>query len=54
VKETSLTLYFGQKWAPIQMNGKICNLQHSISQNMTPGDRKVTSSLGFSSKNLME
>jgi len=36
------------------MNGKNCNLEHfKISQNKTPGDRKVTS-LGFSSKNLLE
>jgi len=26
----------GQKWAPIEMNGKNCNLEHSkISQNKT-------------------
>jgi len=32
-----------------------CNLEHSkMSQNKTPGDSKVTSSLGFSSKNLLE
>jgi len=32
-----------------------CNLEHTkISQNKTPGDSKVTSSLGFSSKNLLE
>jgi len=31
------------------------NLVHSkISQNKTPGDSKVTSSLGFSSKILLE
>jgi len=37
------------------MNGKNCHLEHSkISQNKTPGDSKVTSSLGFSSKNLWE
>jgi len=30
-------------------------LEHSkISRNKTPGDSKVTSSLGFSSKNLLE
>jgi len=28
--------------------------KNKISQNKTPGDRKVTSSLGFSSKNLLE
>jgi len=34
--------------------GKNCNLEHSkISQNKT-GDSKVTSSLGFTSKNLLE
>jgi len=44
-----------QKWAPIEMNWKNCNLEHSkISQNKIPGDSKVTSSLGFSSKNLLE
>jgi len=54
-KQNSLILYLGQKWAPIEMNGKICNLELSkISQNKTPGDSKVTSSLGFSSKNLLE
>jgi len=54
-KKSSLILYLGQKWAPIEMNGKNCNLGHSkISQNKTPGDGKVTSSLGFSSKNLLE
>jgi len=54
-KENSLVLYLGQKWAPIEMNWKNGNLEHSkISQNKTPGDRKVTSSLGFSSKNLLE
>jgi len=48
-------LYLGQKWAPIEMNGKNCNLEHfKISQNKTPGDSKATSSLGFSSKNLLE
>jgi len=37
------------------MNGKNCNLEHSkISQYKTPGDGKVTSSLGLSSKNLLE
>jgi len=31
------------------------NLEHSkISQNKIPGDSKITSSLGFSSKNLLE
>jgi len=36
------------------MNGKNCKLEHSkISQNKTSGDGKVTSSLGFSSKNLI-
>jgi len=45
-------LYLGQKWAPIEMNGKHCNLEHSkISQNKTPGYSKVTSSLGVGSKN---
>jgi len=45
----------GQKWAPIEMNGKNGNLEHSkISQNKPPGDSKVTSSLGFCSKNLLE
>jgi len=29
-------------------------LYSKISQNKTPGDSKVTSSLGFSSKNLLE
>jgi len=54
-KTNSLILYFGQKWAPIEMNGKNCNLEHyKISQNKTPGDSKVTSSSGFSSKNLLE
>jgi len=34
---------------------KNCNLEHSkISQNKTPGDSKVTSSLGFRSKNFLE
>jgi len=52
---SGLILYLGQKWAPIEMNGKNCNLeQPKISQNKTPGDRKVTLSLGFSSKNLLE
>jgi len=47
-------LYLGQKWAPIEMNGENCNLEHSkIRQNKTPGDNKVTSSLGFSSKKLI-
>jgi len=50
----TLILYLGQKWAPIEMNGKNYNLEHSeISQNKTPGDSKVTSSLGFRSKNLL-
>jgi len=54
-QKTSLILYLGQKWAPIEINGENCNLEHSkISQNKTPGDGKVTSSLGFSSKNLLE
>jgi len=54
-KKSSLILYLGQKWAPIEMNGKNCNLEHSkINQKKTPGDSKVTSSLGFSSKNLLE
>jgi len=49
-KKNSLILYLGQKWAPIEINGKKCNLEYSkISQNKTPGDNKVTSSLGFSS-----
>jgi len=44
-----LNLVFGSKM------GKNCNLKHSkISQNKTPGDSKVTSSLGFSSKSLLE
>jgi len=52
-KKNSLILYLGQKWAPLEMNGKNCNLEHSkISQNKTPDDSKVTSSLGF--KNLLE
>jgi len=35
--------------------GKNCHLEHSkISQNKTPGDSRVASSLGFSSKNLLE
>jgi len=43
-----------QKWAPTEMNGKNCHLKHSkISQNKTSGDSKVTSSIGFSSKNLL-
>jgi len=55
VKKNLLNLVFGSKWAPIEMNGKNCNLEQSkISQNKTPGDSKVTSSLGFSSKNLLE
>jgi len=56
-KKTKLNLvqYLGQKWAPIEMNGKNCNLEHSkISRKKSPGDSKVTSSLGFSSKNLLE
>jgi len=37
------------------MNVKNCNLEHSkISQNKTSVDSKVTSSLGFSSNNLLE
>jgi len=44
----------GQKRAPIEINGKNCYLKHSKSQNKTPGDSKVTSSLGFSSKSLLE
>jgi len=51
-KQNSLILYLGQKWAPIEMNGKHCNLE--TKKNKTPGDSKVTSSLGFSSKNLLE
>jgi len=55
VKKNSLILYLGQKWAPIEMNGKNCNLEHfKISPNKTPGDGKVSSSLGFSAKNLLE
>jgi len=51
----TLILYLGQKLAPIEMNGKNCDLEHfKISQNKTPGDSKVASSLGFSSKNLLE
>jgi len=51
-KKNCLILYLGQKWAPIEMNGKNCHLEHSkTSQNKTPGDSKVTSSLRFSSKN---
>jgi len=39
-KNPSLNLYLCQKWAPIEMNGKNCNLQHSkISQNNTTGGR---------------
>jgi len=55
-KKNPLILYLGQKWAPIEMNGKKnCNLEHSkISQNKTPGDSKVSSSLGFNAKNLLE
>jgi len=54
-KKKNSLIYLGQKWAPIEMNGKNCHLEHSkISQNKTPGDSKVTSSLGFSSKNLLE
>jgi len=53
-KQNSLILYLGQKWAPIEWEmGK--TLEHSkISQNKTPGDSKVTSSLSFSYKNLLE
>jgi len=41
-EKTSLILYLGQKWAPIEMNGKNCDLEHfKISQNKTPGDSKV-------------
>jgi len=37
--KNSLILNLGQKWAPIEMNGKNSNLEHSkISQNKTPGD----------------
>jgi len=44
-----------KKWAPIEMSVKNCHLEDSkISQNKTPGDRKVTSSLGFSSNSLLE
>jgi len=44
-----LNLVFGSKM------GKNCNLEHSkISQSQTPGDSKLTSSLGFSSENLLE
>jgi len=54
VKKTLLNLVFGSKMG-IEMNEKNCNLEHSkISQNKTPGDSKVTLSLGFSSKNLLE
>jgi len=28
-KNPSLILYLGQKWAPIEINGKNCNLEHS-------------------------
>jgi len=54
-KKNSLILYLGQKWAPIEMNGENCHLEHSkISQNKISCDSKVTSSLGFSFKNLLE
>jgi len=54
-EKNSLILCLGQKWASIEMNGENCNLEDSkISQNKTAGDSKVTSSLGFSSKNLLE
>jgi len=54
-KKNSLILYLGQKWAPIEINGKHCNLEHSkISQYKTSDDSKFTSSLGFSSNNLLE
>jgi len=49
VEKNSLILYLGQKWAPIEINGKNCKEHPKISQNKTPGD--TTSSLGFSSKN---
>jgi len=51
-KNNSLILYLGQKWAPIEMNGKNCNLEHSKKKKAKIGDSKVTSSLGFSSKNI--
>jgi len=41
-EKNSLILYLGQKWAPIELNGKNCHLEHSkISQRKTPGDRKA-------------
>jgi len=42
-KKKLLNLVFGSKWAPIEMNGKNCNFEHSkIRQTKTPGDSKVT------------
>jgi len=53
-----LTQFYNVKWERkklIEMNGESCNLeQFKISQNKMPGDSKVTLSLGFSSKNLLE
>jgi len=56
-KQKLLNLVFGSKMGTHrnEWEKKKSNLEHSkISQNKTPGDGKVTSSLGFSSKNLLE
>jgi len=47
-EKNSLIVYLGQKM------GNEWEKYNKISQNKTPGDSKVTSSLGFSSKNLLE
>jgi len=48
-----LNLVFGSKMGT-HRNEENRNIEHfKISQNKTPGDSKVTSSLGFSSKNLL-
>jgi len=56
-KKKLLNLVFGSKMGTHrnETNGENCNLEHSeIRQKKTPADSKVTSSLGLSSKNLLE
>jgi len=47
-----LNLVFGSKMGTHRNEWE--KLSFKISQNKTPGDSKVTSSLGFSSKNFLE
>jgi len=49
-----LNLVFGSKMGTHRNEWENCKEHSKISQNKTPGDRKVTSSLGFSSKNLLK